>query len=138
MPTKTLTYQDNGLNVRLTLGSATTLSGVKRALLQGRALAYLDNNQGNQEHALEAAALRVVAQYLYPDMLAAVVEAEGLNPEMDVVEFLTLPQELTDAWQNLVYSLNPHWYPFKKEETPDAEAEKKDDSPTSNGSDSGS
>lgn len=136
MPTKTLTYQAEGHDVQLVLGSATTLSGIKRAMLQGRALAYLDGNP-MPERALEAAALRIAVQYLYPDLLAAVVEAKGVNPEMAVAEFLALPQALTDAWQNQVYALNPHWYPFKQNEA-DPEAEKKDGAPVSSDSDSSS
>lgn len=139
MPTKTLTYQDDGLNVTLVLGAATALSGIKRAMLQGRAAAHLDEIPVAAERALEVTALRIVVQYLYPDLLAAVVAAEGLDPEMGVSDFLALPQALTDAWQNQVYALNPHWYPFKKEDgESDPEAEKKDGSPTSSASDSSS
>ncbi len=138
MPTKTLTYQDDGLNVTLVLGAATALSGIKRAMLQGRAAAHLDEIPDAAERALEVAALRIVVQYLYPDLLAAVVGAEGLDPEMAVSDFLALPQALTDAWQNQVYALNPHWYPFKKEGESDPNAEKKDGSPTNSDSDSDS
>lgn len=137
MPTQTLAFQSDGLDVRLVLGPATTLAGIKRAMLQGRAMAYLESHPAAPERSLEAAARRIAVHYLYPDLLAAVVEAEGLDPEMEVAEFLALPQALTDAWQNQVYALNPHWYPFKTEEA-DAEAEKKDGGPANSSSDGGS
>jgi len=127
--TRTLTYQDEALDVTLELGAATTLAGVRRALLQGRALAYLD--EGAAEAGLAATARRIVVQYLYPDLLAAVVEAEGLDPEMPVADFLALPEALTDLWQNLVYDLNPHWYPFRRPDEPEDEAEKKGVTPAS-------
>ncbi|HNT74400.1 MAG TPA: hypothetical protein PKH77_05205 [Anaerolineae bacterium] len=136
--TRRLSYQDAELDVTLELGAATTLAGVKRAMFQGRALAYLDEGippagEARAVSSLEVAARRIVVQYLYPDLLAAVVAAEGLDPEMSVADFLALPEALTDPWQNLVYDLNPHWYPFQRpEDKPDQESsEKKGVTPSS-------
>jgi hypothetical protein len=114
-----LTYEGGGLNVKIVVGAATVLAGMKRALLQGRAQAYNDQQAG--EEGLEATARVLLARFLYPDLLAGLVSAEGLNPEMDVAEFMALPEAFTDAWQNLTYELNPHWYPFERDT---AEAEK--------------
>jgi len=50
-----------------------------------------------------------------------VAEVEGLDAEMPVADFLALPQALTDAWQNVVYELNPHWYPFTPSPLPEGE-----------------
>ena len=124
-----LTYEGGGLKVRLVLGAATVLAGMKRALLQGRAQAYSDlvGAESGAGGSVEATARTLLARFLYPDLLACVVEAEGLNVEMSVAEFLVLPEALTDAWQNLVYALNPHWYPFQR---PD-EAEKNAATPRS-------
>lgn len=131
MPTRTLTYQDEAHAIALTLGPDTVLAGVKRALLQGRAVAYIEALPADGATTVDQAAQRLIAQYIYPDLLACVVAAEGLDPEMGVADFLALPQGLTDAWQNLAYELIPQWYPFQTAdaEAP-AEAEKKGVTPS--------
>jgi len=58
------------------------------------------------------------------------MHTEGLDADMSVEAFLDLPEQLTDAWQNLVYELNPHWYPFRKPDA-GAEAEKNAAAPNS-------
>lgn len=147
MRTRELAYEDESRTVRLIIGEATALAGMKRALLTGRAQSYLDSLTGAMPNAeaeeeveenvedgvafdsIAIAACTLLVRYLYPDLLAAVVEAEGLDVDMDVEAFLSLPQALTDAWQNLVYELCPAWYPFhrkdKKDADDDADAEKK-------------
>ena len=128
-----LTYEGGGLTVRLVLGAATVLTGMTRALLQGRAQAYSDQVSAEDGEGLANTARVILARFLYPDLLACVVRAEGLSLEMSVAEFMELPEALTDAWQNLTYELNPHWYPFPR---PD-EAEKNAAPPRSDsGSDS--
>ena len=122
-----LTYKGGGLNVTLVIGAATVLAGMKRALLQGRAQAY--SEQADDGKGIDSTARVILARFLYPDLLASVVEAAGLDLNMSVQEFLTLPEALTDAWQNLVYELNPHWYPFRR--TDEDEAEKNAASPRS-------
>ena len=126
LPTRELTYQDDALDVRLVISAPTVLTAMKRSVYYGRALAYLDAlDQANAEaaeeeaatpqlvnNAVEIAAQRLVAQYIYPDVLAASVEAEGLNLDMPVSDFLALPEALTDAWQKVVYELCPDWWPF--------------------------
>jgi len=113
LKTRELTYEGGGLKVRLVLSEATVLMGMRRALLQGRAGAYLDTLP--KEDGIDTTARTLLVRLLYPDLLAVVIEAEGLSPELSVAEFLELPEQLTDAWQNLVYEeLNPHWYPFRR------------------------
>lgn len=58
------------------------------------------------------------ARMLYPDLVSSVIEHEGFirgQPfdleNMSVVDFLALPQPLTDSWQDAVYELNPQWSP---------------------------
>jgi len=135
-----LTYQDDQHDVVLVIEEATALSAMKRAIYQGRAQAHIEALEArvSEEGASFAGgtvgiqAQNIVAGVLYPDCLAAVAEAQGLDPDMDVPTFLSLPQGLTDAWQNLVYELNPHWYPFH------SDAEKKDAEPSDNNSKSAS
>ena len=80
-----LTYEGNDLTVRLMLGQATVLAGMKRALLQGRANAYLDTlTETNNVAGLDVAARQLLVRLLYPDLLACVVSAEGVDADMDV------------------------------------------------------
>lgn len=125
--TRELTYEGGGLEVHLVIGAATVLAGMKRALLQGRVAAYLDEHE--PEEGIEATARNLLARFLYPDLLASLVQAEGLDADMDVETFLALPEQLTDAWQNLAYELNLHWYPFRRE--PEDVAEKNAPVPSS-------
>lgn len=135
--TREIAYQDADLRVQLVVGAASVLAGMKRALLIGRAEAYLKEvSPSSTGQAVAAAARTLIARTLYPDCLAAVVTAEGLDVEMDVAAFLQLPEGLTDAWQNAVYALNPHWYPFRREADEDKADEKK--APDSANSASGS
>lgn len=132
LETRELTYAGGGLKVRLELGQATVLAGMKRALLQGRANAYLDTlDATDAAAALDVAAQHLLVRLLYPDLLACVVSAEGLDAEMDVETFLALPEPLTDAWQNLAYELNPHWYPFARPADETEAAEKNAPAPNS-------
>jgi len=126
-----LTYEGGGLKVRIVVGAATVLAGMKRALLQGRAQAYSEQADAD---GVDGTARVLLARFLYPDLLASLVEAEGLDAGMEVAAFMDLPEPFTDAWQNLVYELNPHWYPFERNT---AEAEKNAEPPRSDsGSDS--
>lgn len=117
-----LTYEGGGLTVKLTLRAATVLDGMRRALLQGRAASYLDAQPENEANGLDMTARGLLVRILYPDLLACVVTASGIDQDMQPGEFLDLPEPFTDAWQNLVYELNPHWYPFRRES--EAETEK--------------
>lgn len=127
LETRELTYEGGGLAVKLVVGAATVLAGMKRALLQGRVTAYLDEH--TPEEGIDATARSLLVRFLYPDLLASLVHAAGLDVEMDVETFLALPEQLTDTWQNLVYELNPHWYPFQRSD--EAEAEKNAPAPNS-------
>ena len=127
LKTQELIYQDEELTVRLVLGAASVLAGMKRAILSGRATAFLESqeSQAAGTASVAATARNLIAQTLYPDCLAAIVEAEGLDAEMDVAAFLQLPEELTDTWQNAVYDLNPHWYPFRRNAEDEEQADEK-------------
>jgi len=148
MPTREVTYRDeeNGLDVRIVVRTATAMDGMVRALLQNRAEEYIQSLttldgvpriEGADDEATDDApaevapvsvrivAARMMARFLYSDLLAVVVEAEGIDTEMDVETFMLLPEQLTDVWQNVVYELNPHWYPFVRPEEPKPEDDAK-------------
>lgn len=94
------------------------MTGMKRALLRGQANAYLralDEEAGDGDSdttSVDALATVLLARVVYPDLVACVVEAKGLDvSELDVAAFSELPDSLVDAWEAAVYELNPHWLP---------------------------
>jgi hypothetical protein len=60
---------------------------------------------------VEETARWLVARVVYPDLLAAAVDADGLNLDMGIDEFIGLPAGLRAAWEDAVYGLNPQWLP---------------------------
>ena len=84
MPTREIVYQDEALTVHLVVRAATALDGMQRALFQGKAAAYIAALDDEDTGEINSTARRLLANFLYPDLLAAVVEAEGLDVEMDV------------------------------------------------------
>ncbi len=134
----TITGEIDGAAVRLVLQAATVLSGMRRAILAERVseqLAKID-----MEKQIGAVATLLVGRFTYPDLIAAVVESEGMDVDsLSLDEFLNLPQEFVDNWLVAVYDLCPHWSPKQAAATVDAaEAEKKDAASSSSGSGSGS
>jgi len=137
---RTIEYGEGDHVVKLVIVEATAMTAMKRAIYGGRAQAFIDklqsdeNEEGNDSEvdsvALSAAA--ILARIAYPDCLAATKEISGLPQDMPIEDFLDLPQELTDAWQNVVYELNPHWYPFQEKDEGQDEKKEADDSGKSN------
>lgn len=135
MKTKTLSFKDDQVDIDLVITEATAVTSMKRAILAGRAQAYVEQMETRiaEEGAdavgglVTAEAQSLLARILYPDLLAAVTEASGLDPDLPVADFMSLPQKLTDAWQNLVYELNPHWYSFRRQADESEEEQKKDE-----------
>lgn len=128
MATETITYKDDNLDVTLVVSSATVLVGMKRTRLKmaGAELEKVpgdDKDKDKKSPDLDRYILRVS---IYPDLVAATTEAEGLPWPLDFEDFLTLPEQLWAAWERAVYRLNPHWIP----KTDDPE-EKKDSSKSS-------
>jgi len=150
MLTKTVEYLVEGdeaeaTSIRLVIGQATVLMGMKRAVLQGSAESWVASQRaevlgdiqtdddptagnGHRPEILVLMAGSLAARILYPDLIACVVEADGLDVGgLTVDAFLELPDRLTGAWEAVVYELNPHWLPGPRADTQaEADAEKKD------------
>ena len=118
-------YQDDTLNVRLAIGPGTALARMRRAVYSGRAMRFLDGM--DKQTGVQANAMRITASVLYPDLLGAVVEAEGLDlDELSVAQFMELPDTLVTQWENATYEAIPHWAPmFGEDEAQEEAAEKK-------------
>lgn len=119
---KSVEYKDDELDIRLIISRADVTIGMERSLLISRAepLAPL------KEDASELDVMRHEAQvyarsFLYPSLIASVVEHEGFDhwpvtPE----EFTALPEPFVIDWESATFELNPHW----KLKFPDTEEEK--------------
>lgn len=86
------------------LSEASTLIGMRHTRLKAEADEWLKkaiDDQIDIDH-------RIVALFLYPDLIAPVVEFGGFTlPTLD--EFLELPEQFVADWEKAVYELNPHW-----------------------------
>lgn len=120
-----ITGQINGNSVSIVVQEATVLTGMMRAIFSNRAQDELEALElGNSTGDV---ATILLARFTYPDLMGATVEAEGLDLDgLSLEEFLSLPQELVDAWMVAVYELCPHWSPSFAASADEAKTEKKD------------
>lgn len=106
MRSEVVEYQGDGFVSHFTVSQATVLIGMARSRLR------LDG-----ERAIEPDDdRRLLRVYTYPDLCAAVTEADltgpnGLNWPPDFETFLGLPDGLVSKLEEAVYRLNPHWLP---------------------------
>jgi hypothetical protein len=87
--------------IRVVVSEATALIGMKRTRLKLEA-----------ERAGEVDPDRHLLRMLtYPDLMAATVQAEGIEWPLEFETFLGLDDRLVGRWEEAVYGLNPHWLP---------------------------
>lgn len=98
---KTLELNINGVAARLEICPASTLMGMQRGRLAAEAL-EIDN-----------ALMWFASRFMYPDCLACTRGEIGGRPvaELTFSAYLELPDQLTEAWLEAVYQVNPHWQP---------------------------
>lgn len=114
LDTETVEYND----ITITVGAASILMGMQRSIAKGEA--FRASSEGEIEPAR-----RVLAIVTYPDLLASVVETDGISWPLDFEAFLELPEVLVTRWEEAAYRLNPHWLPGYDEEAAE-DAEKKE------------
>jgi len=132
--TKTFSYKDDDLAVKVTVAEATVLQGIKRMQLRasGNAIAIQEMDDGIPD----ASARALLRRYIYPDMVAGTIEFKGIWNEVELewpIDFellLTLPFKFQSNWENAVYEVNPYWIPGE----PDPK--ESDESPTTSTNDS--
>lgn len=138
MRTRTVEYENGETTYRIVVTEATALVGMKRTILRGAAQSFIaglrseaDVGEGEAadkvaRSALDVSALSILAVVVYPALLSAASEMEGIDAGISVEEFAALPDALMDAWEAATYELNPHWLPQPEPEDDDeAEVEKK-------------
>ena len=68
--------------------------------------------RSNGRDPLTISAASIMAQVIYPDLVAATVESDGLDVgHLSIDQFILLDERLVGAWEDAVYDLNPHWLP---------------------------
>lgn len=124
METVEVTGKLEGVDVRIVVGEATALMGMKRAVL----MSHADENIAamGELSPSDGAIVMVAARFIYPSAVSAVVESEGVDARaLSLSEFLALPEALVDAWLVAVNRLNPEWNPSRPETEEEEEQEKK-------------
>jgi hypothetical protein len=98
---KTLELTCGELVARLEIHPATTLMGLQRGQLAAAA-------QGESDPLVWFA-----RRFMYPDCLACTRGTIDDQPvgELSFDEFLSLPDQLSEAWLAAVYQVNAHWSP---------------------------
>lgn len=98
---KTLELTVGDVNARLEIREATTLMGMRRGQLAAEAKDESDP------------LVWFARRFMYPDCLACSDGEIGGKPvrELTFNEFLSLPDQITEAWLAAVYEVNPHWQP---------------------------
>lgn len=118
--TKTVEYDLDGQAVRLTVGRATALVGMRRSIMVYNADSDLKETPEPVDDAL-----RVLRAVTYPDLTACLVASEGIPLEISFADFCNLPDDLITQWEQATYEVNPHWNPAGTAEDAKQEAEKK-------------
>ena len=104
------------------VAQANVLDGIERAVIRGTASNYVDTlmKNGSKDISDEAklklvprfTAMRIAAEGMYPDLIAATKEAVGVDLDnFGITEFLQMPDAVVTPWSDAVYRLNPHWLP---------------------------
>jgi len=105
-------------DIAITVGVASILMGMQRSIAKGEA--FRACKEGEVEPAR-----RILAIVTYPDLIASVVEVDGIPWPLAFEQFLELPEILVTTWEEATYRLNPHWLPGHDDEEAAGEAEKK-------------
>lgn len=104
------------------VSQASVLDGIERAVIRGTASNFVDTlmRNGSEDLSDEAklkliprfTAMRIAAEGMYPDLIAATKEATGIDlDDFGIAEFLKVPDAVVTPWSDAVYRLNPHWLP---------------------------
>lgn len=106
-----INYHDDDLSVRLVVRSATVQIGMKRTLIAEQARKE-ENERGElPEGDIDELSRRILHTIIYPSLIAATVEHEGLDWPLSFEAFRELPEKLESQWELAVYELNEHWRP---------------------------
>ena len=145
MRTRTVAYKDDGYDVELVVRQMSLGGGFRRLALRSREAArFKERFKEPGEDAANYLQLHWVAHFMLPACLGA-TEIKNLDAdkiqvldEMDLDDFLALPEAMVILWENAVYECNPHWMPRMKEDEQGEAREPGDDSSSTESSSPGS
>lgn len=132
----TVTHDDPGNPLSVTVGEATALMGIKRTILISEALDSLGPRPKKSKKTKKAAGkekvptgqewgIFLLRRYTWPVCIAAALHSEGFDySALTFKEFSLMPERFVSAWEAAALRLNPHW---KLQLTDQEEAEEKKD-----------
>ena len=126
LETETFTYTDRkGNAITLTLTEADVERGTQRFTINAQMKKVVEDAQAAGHPYSPEAAYDLTL--IFPNLVASVTKAEGLNWPPTADEFLRMPEQLWDKWSTVARRLNPHWFPEARL-APTVEEEKKEPS----------
>ena len=112
LPSKTIEYSDDDLEIRIVVQKANYQMGLVRTLLLQASFEGQKNVKGFKEANIFEKAADIMKVMFYPNLIASVAEHEGFeNWPISVELFLALPEELMVQWEHATFELNPKWAP---------------------------
>jgi len=107
-------YSDDSYDVVITVRQSSMKSSIKRQVLQGKQAALLKQREEEGEPA--PLHYRYYALRTLPQLFGSTVEIVNakdaklkLPDEMDIDEFMELPEALVVLWEEAALGVNPHW-----------------------------
>lgn len=116
MRLKTFAYQDDELNVEVTVRRASFLDDLERS--QRIDAALTESNPAALD--LRASAVRTAQIVIWPAVVSATESVTGLPWPLLLGQFLDLPAGLVTRWMDAIWEQNPSWSP--KESPPEKKA----------------
>ena len=122
-------YSDDSYDVVITVRQASMKSSIKRQVLVGKQAALLAKRKEEGESV--PVHYRYYALQTLPQLFGSTVEIvnakdakQKLPDEMDIDEFMELPEALVALWQEAALGVNPHWLPKDDESGEESEPDK--------------
>lgn len=97
--------------IRLVVRSANVEIGMYRNMLADQARAEEAERGELPAGDLLEISRRVLHTMIYPSLIAATVEHEGIDWPITFDAFRELDEPFEAQWEKAVYALNPHWLP---------------------------
>ena len=112
LPSKTIEYSDDDLDVTLVVQKASYQMGLVRTLLLRSSWEGQEGIKNFGEQDVFEKAADIMKVMFYPNLIASVAVHKGFdNWPISVEVFLALPEELMVQWEHATFELNPQWTP---------------------------
>jgi len=115
-------YSDDDYDVVITVRQSSMASSIKRQVLHGKQAALIAQREKEGEPV--SIIYRYYALQMLPQLYGSTVEIVNakdaklkLPDEMDIDEFMELPEALVVLWEEAALGVNPHWLPQRDDES---------------------